>query len=40
MVATSVGIKSGGRLMGTIIYLHIVVKLAACGYDLLIVEFA
>lgn len=40
MVAISFGIKSGGRLMVTIIYLHIVVKLAACGYDLLIVEFA
>lgn len=40
MVAISFGIKSGGRLMGALIYLHIVVKLAACGYDLLIVEFA
>lgn len=40
IVAITLRIKSGGRLIVATIDLHRVVKLAACGHDLLIVGFA
>lgn len=40
IVAITLRIKSGGGLIVATIDLHRVVKLAACGHDLLIVGFA